>query len=148
MYMMKKKNLLILLICLVMIAGIAALSLVIVHRPETLPEGNEDAAGYVYIKAAGQGRWFTLPEEETSIQLRRNDSNGEEIRNIIAFTPDSVYMKESTCENQDCVMQGVVTLENRASRVLKNSILCLPNDVIIELYSAEEMKEMQQEKNQ
>ena len=46
------------------------------------------------------------------------------------------------------VMQGVVTLENRASRVLKNSILCLPNDVIIELYSAEEMKEMQQEKNQ
>ena len=139
--MMKKKNLLILLICLVMIAGIAALSLVIVHRPETLPEGNEDAAGYVYIKAAGQGRWFTLPEEETSIQLRRNDSNGEEIRNIIAFTPDSVYMKESTCENQDCVMQGEVTPENYKTRALNAFIVCLPNEVSIELIPAHLVQE-------
>ena len=145
---MRKKNLLILSATFAVILLIAMLSLVITHHPSSLPETEADAAGYVYIKAAGQGKWFLLPEEESSMQLKRADDAGKEIRNVITLTPEGVYMKESTCDNQDCVMQGLITLENKESRILKNAILCLPNDVIIELYSAEEVEEMENEQNE
>ena len=59
---------------------------------------------------------------------------------VIEVTEDSVCMAESTCDNQDCVLQGTVTLENKDSRVLQNMILCLPNEVILELYTYEELK--------
>lgn len=59
--------------------------------------------------------------------------------NVIEVTEDSVWMAESTCDNQDCIYQGTVTLENKDERVLKNMILCLPNEVILELYTYEEL---------
>jgi hypothetical protein len=48
-------------------------------------------------------------------------------------------MESATCENQDCVHQGEVTLENKNARVLENLIICLPNQVYLELYSTEEL---------
>ena len=65
---------------------------------------------------------------------------GEQI-NIIEVTENSICMAESTCENQDCVLQGTVTLENRKTRVLQNMILCLPNDVGLELCTFAELQE-------
>ena len=142
---MQKKNVWILLACLGMIAAVAFASLKGKIMPSSLPDQEMDqAAGYVYITAGGQGKWFALPEEESRIQLKRQDEKGNEIRNVIALTPEGVYMQESTCENQDCVHQGKVTLENKNDRVLKNMILCLPNNVTIELYSAQEMENMQE----
>lgn len=64
-----------------------------------------------------------------------------EMINIIEVTENSICMAESTCENQDCVLQGVVTLENRKTRVLQNMILCLPNDVGLELCTFAELQE-------
>ena len=58
--------------------------------------------------------------------------------NVIHTTENSIVMHSSSCENQDCVDQGVVSLENRDSRVLGSLIVCLPNEVILELVSAEE----------
>ena len=136
---MKKKNIIIIGICLLLIGAAAALSLVISNRPGTLPEEAPAAAGYVYITAGGVGRWFELPEAETSMTLSGKNMQGQEIRNVIALMPDGAYMKESTCDNQDCVHQGVVTLENKNSRVLQNMILCLPNNVTIELFAASEV---------
>ena len=60
-------------------------------------------------------------------------------KNVIHVTTESVDMKSSTCENQDCVKQGVVSLENRDSRLLGNMIICLPNQVTLELYTTEEL---------
>ena len=60
--------------------------------------------------------------------------------NIVEVTPNSICMAESSCDNQDCVLQGVVDLENRSGRVLQNMILCLPNEVMLELYTYEELK--------
>ena len=51
-------------------------------------------------------------------------------------------MEDSTCENHDCVDQGLVTLENRTDRILSNMIICLPNQVILQLYSPEEVLDM------
>ncbi len=63
-------------------------------------------------------------------------------KNVIHVTTESVDMKSSTCENQDCVKQGVVSLDNMDSRLLGNMIICLPNQVTLELYTTEELIQM------
>lgn len=64
--------------------------------------------------------------------------DGHEMINIIRITDKAVFMESSTCENQDCVGQGEVTLENKELRILSNYIICLPHQVVVQLYSAEE----------
>ena len=142
---MKKKTWLVLLLCVGLIALVGALALVMDGPNRQAPDEMAEAKGYVYIAAGDQEKWFVLPEAESIITLTRTDGNGKEIRNEIALFADGAYMKSSTCENQDCVHQGQVTLENKANRALQNMILCLPNDVIIELYSAQEIAQMQAE---
>ena len=71
--------------------------------------------------------------------------DGTEVENVIHLTPDGVYMEDSTCENHDCVEQGEVTLENREERILSNMIICLPNQVWLQLFTPEEVLEMVQE---
>ena len=68
----------------------------------------------------------------------------KEAQNVIHVTEDSIQMASSTCDNQLCVTEGVVTLENKASRVLGNYIICLPNGVTLELLNEEEYAALQQ----
>lgn len=97
------------------------------------------ARGYVRVTAGNESRWFPLPEEgEVSFTVRQQ-SGDDQLENIIHLTPEGVYMEASTCHNQDCVEQGMVTLENRETRVLSNWIICLPNQVSIELFTPEEV---------
>lgn len=140
---LKKKTLLLLLICIALIALVGALALVMGSPNRQAPENMDAAPGYVYISAGGQGKWFMLPEEETPLQLSRTGENGKEIRNVVVLFPEGAYMQSSTCENQDCVHQGQVTLSNKEKRALQNMILCLPNEVIIELYSPGEIAAME-----
>ena len=65
-------------------------------------------------------------------------TQGEGIENVIHVGKNSVYMESSTCDNQDCIQQGEITLENRESRILYNMIICLPNQVSLELLTPEE----------
>lgn len=58
---------------------------------------------------------------------------GDEEYNLVHIGKNSVYMEESTCDNQNCVGQGEITLENRDSRILFNMILCLPHELSLEL---------------
>ena len=60
--------------------------------------------------------------------------------NVVHVTPDSVQMASSTCENQLCVEEGIVTLENKGTRILGGYIICLPNEVTLELYGREELE--------
>ena len=101
------------------------------------------AKGYVLVTTATQSGWLPLPEEgEVSYPLRQLLPNGTEAVNTIHLTPEGVYMEDSTCEGHDCVQQGVVTLDNRAERILGNMIICLPNQVTLQLYTPEELLEM------
>lgn len=59
--------------------------------------------------------------------------------NIVHVTPTSIDMHEANCDNQDCVEQGEVTLENKGTRILGNMIICLPNQVTLQLYSRDEL---------
>lgn len=59
-------------------------------------------------------------------------------KNVLRSTGRGVVMEFSTCENQNCVHQGEVSLDNMDSRALGNMIVCLPNKVIVELLTPEE----------
>ena len=50
-------------------------------------------------------------------------------------------MAESTCDNQDCIYQGTVSLENRETRVLQNMVLCLPHNVTLLMMTQEEIRQ-------
>ncbi len=54
-------------------------------------------------------------------------------------------MHASNCDNQDCVHQGKVTLDNRENRVLMNMIICLPNRVVLTLLDAQEAQKQWEE---
>lgn len=119
-------------------------------EPETVPAANEEAPsasasteaekadtqpieaylvmsvrGSIYepLPLAGEGT-FTIKQDESTT-------------NTVHVTPTSVWMEHSSCDNQDCVEQGTVSLENMGSRVLYNMIICLPNEVVLELHTPE-----------
>lgn len=106
----------------------------------------QPAKAYVLVTTATQAGWLPLPEEgEVSFPLSQVLPDGTEALNVIHLTPDGVYMEDSTCENHDCVKQGMVTLENRDERILGNMIICLPNQVLLQLMTPEEVMQMAQQ---
>ena len=95
------------------------------------------ADAYVVVSVAGM-MYEPIPlVEEGRYTIRRGD-----MVNVIEVTPTSVKMYESSCDNQDCVQQGTVSLENYKQRVLQNMIICLPNEVMLELYTTEELAQL------
>lgn len=112
--------------------------------PEGAEEADEDAASETDIDwtqcmflvvTTSQGTYYPIPlTEELSFTLQQDENT----INVIHITPDSVCMESSTCENQDCVQQGVVDRENREQRILGNFIVCLPNQVQLELVDFQE----------
>lgn len=102
--------------------------------PEGAPEeATEDwpAAVIIYL---GSQVYDVLPLEENTVTIDQGDGRVNEI----AITDSSVVMASATCENQNCVHQGEVTLENYETRVLGTYIMCLPNQVTINLSVREE----------
>lgn len=104
--------------------------------PDATAEPVEEARAYLLVTVGdvtyqplalkGEGE-FSLTQGETGMV------------NVVHVTPDSIWMADSTCDNQDCVEQGTVSLETMDDRVLGNMIICLPHQVTLELYTAEEM---------
>lgn len=124
---------------------ILLLALMMVLAIGALAEDAEPAmpAGYVLVSTATQSGWLPLPTEGESVfPLTQMLPDGTQALNLIHLTPNSVYMEDSTCKNHDCVDQGEVTLENIPERVLGNMIICLPNQVALQLYTPEQTMEM------
>jgi len=100
------------------------------------PKKAETVRGYVVLTVGGRQYGDPIPmDRDKIITLRQEDGK----INKVHITPEKVYMESSTCDNQDCVNQGEVTLETMSDRVLYNMILCLPHSVSIELYTQQEM---------
>ncbi len=141
-----KRILLCLLAGLLWVTAIAAAEPTVTAQPQATEEPTDSpkpAKGYVLVTTATQSGWLPLPEEgEVSYPLRQLLPNGTEAVNTIHLTPEGVYMEDSTCEGHDCVQQGEVTLDNRVERILGNMIICLPNQVTLQLYTPEELLEM------
>lgn len=121
--------------------AICALLIICAAAFAEAPELN--SKGYVLVSTASESKWFPLPDEELgeySFTVKQQ-LNGEEIQNTITIFTDGVYVSESNCENQDCIEEGTVTLENMKERVLGNMIVCLPHSLTVQLYSREELLE-------
>lgn len=87
------------------------------------------------VVTVGDKTYQPIPlTEEGYYRLRHGDCI-----NIVHVTPTSIDMHEANCDNQDCVEQGEVTLENKDTRILGNMIICLPNQVTLQLYSRDEL---------
>jgi hypothetical protein len=93
------------------------------------------------VLTMGNTRYKPLPLlKETTYRLHQPDGKD----NVFHVTRDSVYMDSANCDNQNCIHQGTVTLNNRDSRVLGNMIICLPNQVVLELITPKEAEEQAQ----
>lgn len=107
--------------------------------PQTGSSPVEDAIAYMLV-SVGNTMYRPIPlTEEGEYAIRQNDGAME---NIVHVTRDSIAMMSSTCDNQDCVQQGTVSMENREERVLGSFIVCLPNKVTLELLTAKEAADM------
>lgn len=107
--------------------------------------GDLTAAAYVLCTLPSGNQYGIIPlpaEGEISYPIRQTFVDGTQTENILRLTPEGFYMESSTCKNQNCVQQGIVTLENRDERALQNCVICLPNQVMAELYTAEEIADM------
>ncbi|MDR0840702.1 MAG: NusG domain II-containing protein [Christensenellaceae bacterium] len=58
---------------------------------------------------------------------------GDGRANEIVIEGGRVYMRSASCKNQECVHQGEITAQNAAARALGNWIICMPNQVTVEL---------------
>lgn len=111
--------------------------------PAADPAGTAEAPGFVRITVGSESRWVALPASgERVVTLRQTAEDGTELINEVHLSPEGVFMGAASCHNQDCVKQGQVTFENRDTRVLTNWVICLPNQVSVELYTPEEMNAM------
>lgn len=97
-------------------------------------------AGYVLVTTATQSGWLALPTEEGDkvVTVSQTMPDGTQALNVVHLMPNGVYMEDANCANHDCMDEGEITLENIPERILGNMIICLPNQVILQLYTAEE----------
>lgn len=106
----------------------------------------EPAAGYILLTIQNSSRyWLPLPAEgefTAPIVQPAADGSDKQLENYLHVTPTGMYMESANCDSQDCVRQGVVTLENKDTRILYNMIICLPNQVVVELYTPDEIMAM------
>lgn len=101
--------------------------------PMPAPQTGE-VRGYVVITVGNRQYGDPIPmDRDKVITIRQSD--GKE--NKVHITPEKVYMEHSTCENQDCVGQGEITLDNYRTRILSTYVICLPNAVTIEMVPVE-----------
>lgn len=140
---MRNPNVRILVIVLVLIAVVAAAGLMISRNgslpvKRTDPQTPETAANGVqaYLRVqVGDQVWEPIAlADGDEYTIAQPDGK----TNVVQVTATGAVMHSSTCDNQSCVKQGEVTLENRDSRVLANMIICLPNEVILEVLTPEE----------
>lgn len=105
--------------------------------PSLLPETlNSQARAYLHITVGGESQGLLPLTNEGEFSITQGDTG---MVNLVHVTPTSVWMADSTCDNQDCVEQGTVSLDTMNDRVLGNMIICLPHQVTLELYTAEEI---------
>jgi len=127
----RNPNVKILVIALVLVAVVAAAGMIL--KPQTqMPAENV------------QG-WLRIQVDDRVMEPVPLVDGGEYVidqpdgkQNVVHTTANGAVMHFSTCDNQSCVQQGEVTLENRDERVLMNMIICLPNEVILEVLTPEE----------
>jgi len=102
-----------------------------------IPEKTADTQAYLRIQV-GDVIWPLIPLTDGGEYTISQSDTGA--KNVVQTTASGAVMHFSTCDNQNCVQQGEVTLTNRELRAMGNLIVCLPNQVVLELLEPEEVK--------
>ena len=97
-------------------------------RPTQAPLSG-DVKAVVLISVGGRPYAVEPLNEERDVEVEQE--HGE--KNVVHLTPNGFYMHSSTCDNQLCISQGEVTMDNYTRRILGPYVLCLPNQVELEL---------------
>ena len=100
-----------------------------------MPQQTEKVRGYVVITVAGRQYGDPIPMDRDKIITIKQDNGAI---NKIHITPEYVVMESSTCENQDCIGEGEVNVNTYKDRILSTYIICLPNQVTIEMVPADD----------
>ncbi len=107
-----------------------------------IPDG-DPAPGYVLVRMPEPAGLLPLPTEgEYTAAVRQTLPDGCEAYNMVLLTPEGFRIADADCAGHDCMQQGTVTLENREDRLLLNMIICLPHQLILELYTPEEARNL------
>ena len=101
-----------------------------------MPKTTASEGGYVRIQVRDKLYRIAPLDRDAVIPI---DQGGGKI-NFVAIENGAVRMASSTCDNQTCVHQGSVSLHNRYARALYNTIVCLPNQVLLEVLAADEVR--------
>ena len=135
---MRNPNVRILLIALALIVVVGAAGLLGFRGASVNTEhetaGADSIQAYLRVQVGDQVWEPIALADGDSYTITQPDGR----ENVVHVTSTGAVMHFSTCDNQSCVQQGQVTLENRDSRVLANMIICLPNEVILEVLTPEE----------
>ena len=129
--MVRNPNVKILVIALVLVAVVAVAGIFLKPKTETPAEGVQ---GWLRIQVGDQVMEPVPLVEDGEYVIDQPDGR----QNVVHTTANGAVMHFSTCDNQSCVQQGEVTLQNRDDRVLMNMIICLPNEVILEVLTPAE----------
>ncbi len=123
--LMKKRDVLIVgIVLLVAVAGMLAVKFL---TPST-------ATNYAKIYV-GNYVYKEVPLNENQV-IEINQ--GSDIVNHVEVKDGAIYMADSSCPDQQCVDQGKITAKNYEQRALRNWVVCLPNQVTVELVLEDE----------
>ena len=92
------------------------------------------AEAYLLV-TTNNGVYSPIPlNGENAFRVKQGDGS----ENVVHIGKNSFYMESSNCDNQNCVGEGEVTLENRDSRILFNMVICLPHRLSLEFLTPAE----------
>lgn len=100
-----------------------------------------DADSYVVVTV---GRQVYQPVPLAGERVLTIDQPGGK-QNVAHVRDGEILMNSATCDNQKCVHQGSVSLDNRDLRALYNQIICTPNEVVLTVLSRQEASGYYQE---
>lgn len=98
------------------------------------PPRTQEVRGHVVITVGNRQYGDPIPMDREKI-ITVKQENGQ--INKVHITPDAAWMEYSTCDNQDCVGQGHITMDNYKTRILSTFVICLPNNVTVEMVPVE-----------
>lgn len=138
---MKKRDVIIIVAVLaVALVGMAAVR----FWPASAPVADDPAATAtaaprvrVYVGNAGTAYKELSLDEDQVLEI----DQGSGVVNHVEVKDGVVRMQDSTCADKLCVGQGDMSADNVSDRVLGNLIICLPNQVMLELVTDGEVEQ-------
>lgn len=115
------------------LGGVALLAVLVLLVSTLLPK-TEAEVDCVVIRV-GNEEYARVPLSQPKTLTVRQDNGAV---NVVEVSERGMRMVSSTCDNQICVHQGWVTLDNWEMKPQQQFVSCLPNQVMLELVEATE----------